>query len=90
MQDRAANRAALANAGYELLTEVDIPRESWFAEYLDPLERRADALTARYAGDPDALREIEAQRHEIDIVRRYDGFGYVFYVARVLPAELSA
>ena len=89
MQDRAVNRAALASTGYELLGEFDVPRESWFADYLDPLERRADVLSAQYAGDPAALREIDAQRREIDIARRYRGFGYVFYVARVSPGDHS-
>lgn len=82
MQGRVANRAAIAAAGYELIAEVDLPHQSWFDGYLDPLERRIDELSRAYAGDVEALVQLEAERREVDIVRRYRGFGYVFYAMR--------
>jgi SAM-dependent methyltransferase len=83
LQTMDDNRADFASCGYERIGEIALPRESWFPEYLDPLERRMDALAAQRPDDDALQRFLAAERVEIDIVRRYgDSFGYVFYIMR--------
>lgn len=81
MQTLDRNRAAVERCGYERIAEIVLPRESWFCDYFDPLERRMDALAAERPNDSALQRFLDSERAEIDIVRRYgDAFGYVFYV----------
>jgi hypothetical protein len=54
----------------------------WFGEYLDALDRRAQALEKRYAHDVAALEWLAEQRREVEIARCFTGFGYVIYVTR--------
>lgn len=75
------NRAIIKQAKYSLITDFAIPKQSWFTQYFDPLEKRIDDLLHKYRNEPDNVRWLEAQRVEIDIVRKYgDSFAYVFYV----------
>jgi SAM-dependent methyltransferase len=82
MQSDAANRSAIETAGYELIGSFRIPRKAWFDQYYTPLEDRAKELRGKYAGDADANGWIGEQLREVDIVRRYSGFDYVFYAMR--------
>lgn len=83
MQTMDQNRAAVERSGHERIAEIVLPRESWFSDYFDPLERRIEALAAERPDDAALQRFLEGERAEIDIVRRYgDSFGYVFYVMR--------
>ncbi len=83
MRDRAANRAAVARAGYAAVADFVLPRAAWFETYYDPLERRLDALARRYAGDAAALRWLAGERAEIALAREHGhSFGYVFHCMR--------
>jgi SAM-dependent methyltransferase len=82
MQSDEANRAAIGAEGYDLLGTFTLPHESWFTEYLDPLERRAAAMAARHAGNAEAVAWLTAECEEVEIARRFRGFGYVFYAMR--------
>lgn len=85
MQTDGANRDTIHEAGFELLDEFRLPRASWFTDYYEPLERRAQDLFTKYATDPDAKTWIAQQLKEVDIVRRFSGFAYIFYVFRLSP-----
>lgn len=73
------NRAAIHQAGFKLLGQFRLPSASWFTEYYEPLERRANELVAKYASDAAAKSWIAEQLEEVDIVRRFSGFAYIFY-----------
>lgn len=76
------NRAAIVASGLELLSAFRLPRESWFSEYLRPLDERAQKLLEVYRQNPEAIAWIMQERREIEIARRYSGFAYMFYVMR--------
>jgi SAM-dependent methyltransferase len=88
MRTVGENRHAIESNGYECVAEIGLPPESWFPEYLDPLERRIAALSAERPDDAPLQRFLEVERAEIDVVRRYgESFGYVFYVMRKRPTS---
>ena len=78
----AANRAALADAGFELLGSFPLPVEDWTDGYYDELAARV----ARFRGewtDPAALAVLDESEEEQAMFRRASpGMAYVFYVAR--------
>lgn len=82
MQDDKANCATIAAVGLELLSSFHLPRESWFTEYLDPLQARAQQLLQKYKCNGDATNWIAQALREIEIARRFSGFAYIFYVMR--------
>jgi ubiquinone/menaquinone biosynthesis C-methylase UbiE len=74
------NVTLIAGSGYKLLATYVLPPEAWFREYYHPLERRIDLLCKRYGDDAALLAEVNAEREEIDLYRRYhNAYGYVFY-----------
>lgn len=83
MRSRDANEATLRSLGYELLGSFALPPSDWWDGYYGPLERRRDALRAKYAGAPGILAALAAHTEEIEIYRDFgDAYGYVFTVAR--------
>jgi SAM-dependent methyltransferase len=80
MQHLEKNAKLVADSGYDLLATYRLPPKAWFPDYYDPLERRIDLLCEKYAHDVALLAELNAQREEIDLYRRYhNAYGYVFY-----------
>jgi SAM-dependent methyltransferase len=83
MQDLKNNVKLIDGSGYDLLATYVLPPEAWFRNYYEPLERRIDLLCETYGHDPALLAELNAQREEIDLFRRYhDVYGYVFYAMK--------
>ncbi len=81
MRSIAGNVAAIERAGYTALSTHLLPAAAWFADYYDPLERRIDQLSEKYANDEEACAAIADARDEIALFRRFsDAYGYVFYV----------
>jgi serine/threonine-protein kinase HipA len=82
MRSRAANRAAIERAGFELAGDFALPASDWWEGYYAELEPRIAPLRARFAASPEAQAVLDAAAEEIDLFRRSDGaYGYVFYVA---------
>jgi SAM-dependent methyltransferase len=80
MENLEKNAKLVADSGYDLLATYLLPPKAWFLDYYDPLERRIDLLCEKYKGDSALLAELNEQREEIDLYRRYyDAYGYVFY-----------
>lgn len=71
IQGRKQNRVTIDRIGLELVAEVTLPHVSWFREYLDPLDRRAQVLEKRCAQDGAALEWLAEQRREVEIARRF-------------------
>lgn len=80
MRSVAENVAAIERAGYAALLTHFLPAAAWFADYYDPLERRIDELSKKYANDREARVTLADAREEISLFRRFsDAYGYVFY-----------
>lgn len=76
------NQEMVRAAGYDLVESFVLPESAWW-NYYAPIERKLPGLEARYAGDPQALEVLAAERQEIAMFRGYcDCYGYVFFVAR--------
>ena len=83
MTDAPTTRRRIAEAGYQNLAQFTLPEAAWWEQYYAPLERKLPSLRARYAGDHEALRVVEATEREIDLRRRFgDWYGYVFFIAQ--------
>jgi SAM-dependent methyltransferase len=77
------NKQTIAEAGYIPVADFQLPAQSWWANYYEPLEDRVETLREKYAGEPEAQEIVEATQREIDLFCCYsDSYGYVFYVAR--------
>jgi hypothetical protein len=75
-------------SGYIPVADFQLPAQSWWANYYEPLEDRVETLREKYAGEPEALEMVEATQREIDLFRCYsDSYGYVFFVARKANME---
>lgn len=80
MSDIAGNLKRVVNSGYNPLATFLLPSDAWFRNYYDPLERRIDALSQKYRTDEAIITELDAQREEIELFRKFnDSYGYVFY-----------
>lgn len=67
--------------GYELLGYFVLPESSWWDSYYNPMLARIDQLRNQYAGDSDALAQLDEEQREIDLYRRFhEWYGYAFFV----------
>lgn len=83
IETRPGNRQRIVAAGFEPLGDFVIPESDWLDGYYAPLDRRAEALRAKYGDDPDLESVLEEQRAEVALFQRFhDVYGYVFYLAR--------
>jgi SAM-dependent methyltransferase len=81
LQSVEENLAVVRTAGYRDLGHFVLPESSWWENYYEPLERRAEVLRERHAGDPDAISRLDRTAREIDLFRRHSSvYGYVFFV----------
>jgi SAM-dependent methyltransferase len=82
MRSVADNRALIREAGFRVLEHFALPLTDWTVEYLRPMMARIRALRGRYAGNEEALRQLDREEAEAGVLARTgDAFGYVFYVA---------
>jgi SAM-dependent methyltransferase len=77
------NVEMIERCDYELLGHFTLPEDVWWIVYYGPLQERLEALRAKYAGDPDAMRAIEVEQRDIDMYRKYpQWYGSVFFVMK--------
>jgi SAM-dependent methyltransferase len=75
--------AAIDRSGLSLVGHFTLPDEAWWDDFYTPMERRLEALRARYAADPEALTVLESLAREPEMHRSYAGYyAYEFFVAR--------
>jgi ubiquinone/menaquinone biosynthesis C-methylase UbiE len=80
--DVVTNCARAERAGYEVLSTFGLPRSDWNA-YYGPIEERAIALRAEYAGNSQALAVLSEHVDEVEILERSkNSYTYVFYLLR--------
>lgn len=78
--DVEGNLALARRAGFAPLDHFTLPAEGW-AAYVDPLERRMNAVLAQHPGDPDAEEAARRERSEFAMFRGNRGwFGYEFFL----------
>lgn len=71
--------------GYKLLNQFSLPDDAWWEEYYGPLEIRIKKLYKKYNNDPDALKVLNKQQKEIDMVKADPGnFLSAFYIMQKL------
>jgi ubiquinone/menaquinone biosynthesis C-methylase UbiE len=61
------------NCGYTLLGNFKLPRDAFWIEYYQPLQKRIDELRIKYANDADALSVLNNEQREIDSYRKNPG-----------------
>jgi SAM-dependent methyltransferase len=75
------NIEIIERAGYRLLGHFPLPEDAWWHAYYGPLEERITALRVKYAGDREALAQLDDELVEIDMFRKYNRwYGSVFFV----------
>jgi ubiquinone/menaquinone biosynthesis C-methylase UbiE len=78
--DMAARRAAIAEAGYELVGDFVLPDAGWWQNYYVPIAAALEPFRAAHADDPVALAVAERSEQEIEMYRRHRGaYGYGFF-----------
>jgi SAM-dependent methyltransferase len=83
MKTLEANRQAIQDKGYAEVGLFTLPDSCWMEGYYLPIEERLLHLRRKYAGDLEALRQLEENQLEVDMYRKYSAwYGYVFYVIR--------
>lgn len=76
-----ANLDTIAAAGYRVLGHFALPEDAWWHAYYEPLQDRIEALRVRYAGNADALDQLDEELVEIEMYRKYSRwYGSVFFV----------
>ncbi len=82
MMSVQGNLEAIQASGYEVLHHFTLPESAWW-NYYAPVQRRIEALRARYAGDAQARRLLDEEEAEIRLFQKYGGqYGYEFFVMR--------
>lgn len=83
MTDVEGTLARIHEAGYDVIGHFLLPESAWWEDYLAPLEAKLPGLSARYAGDKEALAIVDTTRQEIELRRRFpDAYGYAFFIGR--------
>ncbi len=81
MKSTTENITIINQAGYELIGHFSLPERSWWENYYQPLQKRADLLKQQYAGNEEMLAILASNQEEMDIFKRYFGwYSYVFYI----------
>lgn len=79
--DIATRRKLIAESGYRLVADFELPSIGWWDNYYVPMATLLAQFRIRHADEPDALGVAAMLEHEIEMYRRYPGaFGYVFFV----------
>ena len=60
----------IRRSGYELLGHFELSPEVWWAEYYGPLKELIVQLRGRFADDRKALRQLDREQREIEMVRK--------------------
>ncbi len=90
MTDVTANLATIEERGYDVVGHFTLPDAAWWDHYYTPLEAKLPALREKYAGDDEALEQVEMTAREIDVRHRFgDSYGYEFFVARAADPEAA-
>jgi SAM-dependent methyltransferase len=75
------NSRIIRDAGYLEAGRFILPEAAWWEDYYNPVIKRVSILRAKYAGNAEALQELDAHQKEISLYRRYpDYYGHVFYI----------
>lgn len=83
MTNFAGNAARAAEAGFDVVDHLVLPRAAWWDEYLTPIEKRIALLRPKATADLDLAEVLKDHEREVDMCRRFgDCFGYVFYIMR--------
>jgi len=81
IRTEAENIQKIKDWGYELIDHFQVPEEVWWHDYYDPLATLILQLREKYASDPEALKVLEKEQHEVDLYRKYSKwYGSAFYV----------
>ncbi|MFX1285946.1 MAG: class I SAM-dependent methyltransferase [Promethearchaeota archaeon] len=75
----------IPNLGYRLVGHFSLPEDSWWTEYYLPLEKKLIKLRSKYSNDPQALKIIEKNQKEVDLVKKNPKeVGSTFYIMQKL------
>jgi ubiquinone/menaquinone biosynthesis C-methylase UbiE len=59
----------IPSLGYKLIKHYSLPKDAWWIEYYEPLEKRVKKLYEKYKNNPEAFRMLEEVQKEIDMVK---------------------
>jgi len=81
VDDIATRRKTIAESGYRLLADFELPARGWWDNYYVPMQPLIEQFRRRHADQPEALAVADHLALEIEMYRRHPGaFGYVFFV----------
>ncbi|MFX0137479.1 MAG: class I SAM-dependent methyltransferase [Candidatus Hodarchaeota archaeon] len=71
------------SCGYKLFNHFLLPDDAWWEEYYGPLEIRIKKLYNKYENDPEALKILNKQQKEINMVKAEPkNFRSAFYIVQ--------
>jgi len=75
--------ARLAHHGFNVVEHFTLPDVAWWDDFYAPMQRRIEALRARYVGDPEAQAALDGLAEEPAHHPAHAAhFAYEFFVAR--------
>ncbi len=81
MQSISDNLETAERCGWRVLNHFTLPRNAWFDDYYDPLEKRIDLMKEQYSDTPEALELLTMEAAEIELYRNHSNcYGYEFFV----------
>ncbi|MBN1763032.1 MAG: class I SAM-dependent methyltransferase [Methanomicrobia archaeon] len=71
----------ISRCGYALIGQFTVSEDSWWHDYIGPLEKRIQELrvNVKYRGDRESLKVLDKEQQEVDMFKR-DPCGSVFFV----------
>jgi ubiquinone/menaquinone biosynthesis C-methylase UbiE len=81
MANNEENRKRIRDCGYTEIGYFVLPESAWWQDYYNPLLKRIEILRKEYAGNVEALMELDATIEEMEMYRKYpEYYGYEFYL----------
>ncbi|MFX1514611.1 MAG: class I SAM-dependent methyltransferase [Promethearchaeota archaeon] len=70
----------ISDCGYNLIGHFRLPKDAWWVDYYEPLEKRVSELRRKYRANNNFLRELDKTQKEIDSFRKFPEFTSVFFI----------
>lgn len=82
LKGRERKLELIAECGFKLLGEIELPVEVWQKEYLEPMKREVERAEGR-GEDKDIGKELETSRKEIEMFRKNPtAWASVFFIVQ--------
>ncbi len=66
--------------GYNLIGHFRLPKDAWWVDYYEPLEKRVNELRRKYSDNSNFLKELDKTQNEIDSYKKTPESSSVFFI----------